>query len=234
MHDRVEARLLTCYNVASSKVPGRCFSSPRRGTRMEVRMLEQSSLPFPAPEVWRPVPGFEGRYEVSDRGRVRSLRERGRFGAHDCLRPVPLILRAGLNRGYVYVHIASKMRKLHRLVLEVFVGPCPEGHEAAHLNGVRTDNHAENLAWKTHAENEHDKVVHGTVRTGDRNGTHTHPERVTRGESRPAAKLTAAAVREIRAAAGHGELRSAIAARHGVSTRTIRGVVRRDSWRHVP
>lgn len=52
--------------------------------------------------------------------------------------------------------------RVHRAVLETFVGPCPPGMEACHNNGDRTDNRLENLRWDTHQANERDKVNHGT------------------------------------------------------------------------
>ncbi len=58
------------------------------------------------------------------------------------------------------------VRYVHRLVLELFVGPCPVGMEARHLNGDPTDNRVENLCWGTHTENIADQKVHGTHREG--------------------------------------------------------------------
>ena len=55
-----------------------------------------------------------------------------------------------------------KMQYIHRLVLEVFVGPCPEGKECCHGNGDCQDNRLENLRWATRSENIRDAVKHGT------------------------------------------------------------------------
>lgn len=56
---------------------------------------------------------------------------------------------------------------LHRLVLEAFVGPCPEGMVCRHKNGNSKDNRLSNLAWGTYEENEKDKHTHGTRHTGE-------------------------------------------------------------------
>lgn len=53
-----------------------------------------------------------------------------------------------------------KDRYIHRLVLEAFVGPCPEGMEARHINGDHQDNRLENLCWGTKEENMKDRVLH--------------------------------------------------------------------------
>lgn len=111
-------------------------------------------------EVWRTIPGLDGLYEVSNIGRVRSLpRER----TNGRIRKIRLL------SGYMVVYIGLGLRGkktllVHRLVLEAFVGPCPEGYEAAHNNGNSTDNRLENLRWATKKENGRDKIRHGTAR----------------------------------------------------------------------
>lgn len=61
-----------------------------------------------------------------------------------------------------YVHIEGRL--VHRMVALAWLGgPPTEKHEVSHINGDRSDNRVENLAWKTHKENEADKVLHGTV-----------------------------------------------------------------------
>jgi hypothetical protein len=144
-------------------------------------MLEQSSASYShGAEEWRAVPGYEGRYEVSDLGRVRSLLLHGvSYGvSYDLVRSVPRVLQpTPTGARYLQVNLAGTMRLVHRLVLEAFVGLCPVGHEGAHLNGNRTDNRRANLAWKTPRENAADRERHGATARGDRHGSHTHPER---------------------------------------------------------
>lgn len=57
---------------------------------------------------------------------------------------------------------------VHILVATAFHGPCPEGMEASHKNGIRTDNSADNLTWETHVENEARKLGHGTKTFGEK------------------------------------------------------------------
>lgn len=112
-------------------------------------------------ERWRAIPGYEGSYEVSDLGRVRSLDRITRDGkrVRGCvLKPFTMPsghLRVGLSHG------PGQTKKVHRLVLEAFVGPCPPEMEALHRNGVPADCRLANLRWGTKSENARDQIAHG-------------------------------------------------------------------------
>src|SRR5690349_5649582 len=101
-------------------------------------------------ETWLPAPGYEGAYEVSDHGQVRSLDRvvAGRWG------PRPSkgrILRQSSQGRYLVVTLyrdtKPKMFAVHRLVLLTFVGPCPPGQESLHWDDDPTNNRIENLRW---------------------------------------------------------------------------------------
>lgn len=122
----------------------------------------------PTGETWLPIPGWEGFYEVSDLGRVRSVDRvivrntgspqtwRGRIlfqGSH-----------AYDGRHSVSLY-AEGRRETHRvapLVLQAFVGPRPEGMFCCHRNGDCTNDRLSNLRWDTPSGNELDKRRHGT------------------------------------------------------------------------
>lgn len=161
-------------------------------------------------EAWKPVVGFEGLYEVSDLGRVRSLPRKWCRGSIRALV-------AGTN-GYFGVQLAfggvKSPRQVHRLVLEAFKGPCPGGQEACHINGDRTDNRLQNLRWDTRAKNHADKRHHGTSLCGERN---------------PASKLKTDEVAEIRQSRGLVSGR-ALAQKFGVCAQTISLIQRGERW----
>jgi hypothetical protein len=127
-------------------------------------------------EVWRPIVGWEGLYEVSETGRVRSLartavRETGgRAHGYSC---AGRELTGSINKalGYhIFVLTRNGRRQScygHRLVCEAFNGPPPSGHEVAHADGCRTNNDYRNLRWATRRENLKDKESHGTQPRGD-------------------------------------------------------------------
>jgi len=108
-------------------------------------------------ENWKAVPGHEGRYEVSDLGRVKSF----------CRRKEGVFLRPGrMPGGHLSVALGKgNSQCVHKLVLFAFVGPPPEKHECLHANGVPADNRLENLRWGTRGENIRDAIKHGTWMT---------------------------------------------------------------------
>lgn len=76
-------------------------------------------------------------------------------------------------RGYLLVNLYSEVQppksyRVHRLILETFVGPCPVGMEGRHLDGNKQNNHLTNLAWGTPKENGKDRILHGTSLRGER------------------------------------------------------------------
>lgn len=109
-------------------------------------------------EIWKDIPGYEGRYQVSDEGRVRSLPHRVRLVVRgkETTRLFPgRLLRPGPQQsGHLSVAIGKgNSRQVHQLVLEAFVGPRPAGCEVLHLNHNPADNRLENLRYGTRSEN---------------------------------------------------------------------------------
>lgn len=126
-------------------------------------------------EEWRPVVGYEGYYEVSSRGRVRSLpREVATFRGVR-VSPGRLLKTPASTGGYLRVTLSKegllKGRPVHVLVLEAFSGarPSPE-HDACHWDGNPSNNRIENLRWDTKSANMADKMRHG--RDFRKNKTH--------------------------------------------------------------
>ena len=175
-------------------------------------------------EVWKAVVGYEGFYEVSNQGRVRSLdREVAHWrGGTRWMKGRVRALVKMQARGYLGVHLSregySKMHAVHKLVAEAFLGPCPEGMEVAHNDGDPRNPRLENLRYATRSDNNRDKVKHGTHQKGIRN---------------PASKLTEEDVREIRAALADGQSKMSQARRFNVSHKTIRNIANNLIWGHV-
>lgn len=114
-------------------------------------------------EEWKPVVGYEGRYEVSSTGLVKSL---GRKDGAGRLRKGRLLRQVVKDSGHMRVALydgSGNQKKLyvHTLVMEAFVGERPEGMEVCHNNGTPDDNRLENLRWDTRSENMIDVIRHG-------------------------------------------------------------------------
>jgi hypothetical protein len=112
-----------------------------------------------AHEEWRDVVGYEGYYQVSNLGRVRSLDRIlvSRDGRRKRYKGKVLKPRLS-NRGYVEVSLPRKSggnsrHRVHRLVAEAFLEPDPTRPQVDHINAIRTDNRVENLRWTTPSEN---------------------------------------------------------------------------------
>jgi NUMOD4 motif-containing protein/HNH endonuclease len=121
-----------------------------------------------AVERWLPVVGYEGFYEVSDQGRVRSV---DRLVPHDAAgnlrrRRGCILQPATDSRGRKRVHLrrdgVGTRLLVHHLVLTAFVGPRPPGLKGCHDDGNTATNWLSNLRWDTQSENMLDKGRHGT------------------------------------------------------------------------
>lgn len=104
-------------------------------------------------EEWRSIQGYEGLYEVSNRGRVRSLPRKDFAGR----RLKGRILAPGTkSNGYLSVNLSFGEKKnihIHDLVTSAFLGKKPKGHEVNHIDYDRSNNRVENLEYVTHSEN---------------------------------------------------------------------------------
>ena len=174
-----------------------------------------------AGEVWLAIVGYDGKYEVSNMGRVRTYHM---YGSWDKRNGVPQLRRPGRKNkiGHLFVWLWKdghhESRSIHELVLTMFVGPRPDGHEGAHLNDTPADNRLTNLAWVTHAEN--------MRQMSERN-------RSNRGERASWAKLTDESVRDIRRRMQRGEQIKAIARSLDMAYLTVYYAATGRSWAHI-
>jgi DNA-binding CsgD family transcriptional regulator len=164
-------------------------------------------------EIWRPIAGYEGLYEISNFGRVKSLdridargrRWKGRIMANQTHKSGHQTLRLCKEAQY-------ENYKVHHLVLNAFVGPRPEGTECCHNDGNPANNRLENLRWDTRRANHADRELHGTAIKGAQHGT---------------AKLTEDQVLKIRS---DGRSQWAVAHDYGISQATVSGIKNRKRW----
>ena len=168
-------------------------------------------------EIWLAMKGFEGRYEISSLGRIRRLFTSAQHKAFGIFTP-----RAD-QYGYSRTTLrddSGRVRRIsvHVAVLESFVGDRPKGHDASHINGIRTDNRLENLRWETASDNHQRKLEHGTL---------------VHGEAHKCSKLKENEVIQIRRRAMSGERKRKLAREFGVSGTLVCRIVAGKAWPHA-
>ncbi len=171
-------------------------------------------------EEWRPIPGFDG-YEASSLGRIRSLDRmvtstwRGRpYKVARGGRVLRQCRRKG--SGYMTCMLSGKCQLVHRLVCLAFHGEPQDGHVVRHKDGSRDNNHKDNLAWGTLAENQADRLIHGTAMHGERN---------------PQARLSERTIKEILASyTGRRGEQKMLAERYGISRGHICNILKGERW----
>jgi hypothetical protein len=175
-------------------------------------------------ETWRPIIGFEGLYEVSDLGRLRSLDKfikSSNGGVQLCRGRVLKLQHRGryphitLHRGREY-----KNTHVHTAVLEAFIGPRPPGMEACHGPDPNPDNCAlSNLRWDTKSNNQKDRLTQGG--------------RDYRGSKHPGSLLTDVDVERMRDLHRTGLRAKAISKWLGTRNSNTWLIIKGKAWRHV-
>ncbi len=176
-------------------------------------------------ETWQVIPGYDGYYEASDLGRIRTYKVRGRHWPSTAGRRAesPAIKSQCDNgKGYMKCLLSRNckidQRMVHQLVLEAFVGPRKPEWVTRHLNGNSKDNRLENLAYGTALENVRDQIRHGTRPHGEANNK---------------AKLNKEKVTFIRAMYASGKPVTEMCQIFGLDKSTITHAISGKTWKRV-
>jgi hypothetical protein len=188
-------------------------------------------------EIWKPVIGYEGFYNVSNLGNVKRIASY-RWGRSHALRMPNGNIKPVLNgHGYPIIKLHKKgilaHKILHSVVCAAFIGPKPKGFHTNHKDGNKTNNRLDNLEYCTPRENSKHAMEHGLVATGLRTGVFTHPEGIRRGELNGMSVLKEDSVNEIRNLSNKGWTRVALAKMYGVDRTNISCIVLRKTWKHI-
>lgn len=177
-------------------------------------------------EIWKDIDGYEGCYQVSSHGRVRSLDRRVKRSANTTRLAKGRVMKQSPNGPYGYLFVPLKkngsvsQKYVHRLVCEAFNGPCPDGMECSHADDDQSNNHHANLSWQTHAENIRMRGINGGDLNGERSGT---------------SKLTEACVHIIIAMCNSGRYRQReIASMFDVKREAVSKIACGVRWKHLP
>jgi NUMOD4 motif/HNH endonuclease/Sigma-70, region 4 len=174
-------------------------------------------------ERWKSIEGFEGLYEVSDEGRVRSLPRVVPFRVYffRSVRGGPKALTLDKD-GYLAVSLSKLgvpyVRKVHRLVADAFLERSEFDEDVNHKDACKTNNHWRNLEWCTHKENGEHAALTDLMAFGSRHGM---------------AKLTEADIPVIRQLFYRGWTYRSIAENYEVSQATVSDVIRGKTWVRV-
>ena len=167
-------------------------------------------------EIFKDIPGYEGMYQVSNQGRVKSFK---------CY-PQGKILRLNKNsNGYYQVILCQsgvrKALKVHILVMLAFVGERLDEMEVNHKDGIKTNNHVDNLEYCTSSENRQHAYDTGL-------------QVAIVGEKHESAKLTQKQVLEIRTRYKSGGItQMELAREYCIDQATISKIVNRKLWSHI-
>lgn len=169
-------------------------------------------------EIWKEIPDFDGWYDVSSFGKIRSWRN-GKYGK----RSTPRIMKTPPDvDGYERVNLKKDEKPhtflVHALVLTAFISHRPKGMESCHNNGDRRNNHPYNLRWDTHKNNLLDTLKHGNTTKGERSGN---------------AKLKSKDVLKIRSLSEKGFSRAELGRSFNVPASHISNIVHRKRWTHI-
>jgi len=167
------------------------------------------------------IPGFE-QYLINTNGDVYQTTFKNGTTFKILVTPVKMTPHPNSQSGYMYFNLCKdgKRKRLfvHRLVLAAFVGPCPVGLQAAHMDGNKLNNSLSNLQWVSGLVNIRHKPGHGTQAMGEE--IHLH-------------KLTNKEVIVIKGLLSNGAKQAEIARTYGVDPSTISHLNRGFTWKHI-
>lgn len=192
---------------------------------MQTQQLARRTDPITshiAAEIWKDIPGFEGKYKASSRGRIKSV---GRFintNGGKWWKPSRILKQSVSTHGYPKITLGLGKRKeqvsmyTHKLVVMAFFGNAPLNKNCvAHYDGNKKNNHVSNLRWATWKENEADSVRLGSKQ---------------RGEKHYSSKLCVNDVLAIRAS--HDGI-AKLCRTYGINKSSMYKVLVKKSWAHI-
>ena len=180
-------------------------------------------------ELWKDVVGYEGLYQCSNIGRVRSLDKvihtNNQHGVCSKERSGKILKQYKQKTGYYYVKLYGCRQKtvvVHRIVALSFILNPENKAEVNHIDGNKLNNKISNLEWSTRSENQKHAFATGLNKPSDK-----------AGEKNAMSKLTKSQVHRIRTLAEIGYKRSAIADLFDVCCQSIDSIVTRKTWKHI-
>lgn len=171
-------------------------------------------------EIWKDIEGYEGYYQVSNLGRVKSLERRVPVkNGYFRVKKMAFKKEQRINSGYMIVNLSRgfiKNHLIHRLVASAFI-PNPHNLETVnHINGVKTDNIVSNLEWNSYSQNLSHALATGLRKPKNRALTETEA-------------LTAVTIMSVKKRSG-----ASLSRVFNVSKSTMDRIRNRQVWKHIP
>lgn len=198
----------------------------KRSNLRDVGIKPFMSRAFYIMEIWKDIEGYEGMYQVSTHGRIKSLERKRNFGKGIRIVPERILKIKTKKKGYCFVCLTKgnrvfKYYHVHRLVLIAFKGE-KDGYDTNHKNGIKSDNRLLNLEWCTRSENIFHAINIGLIK-------------YKKGVSHHCSKLSLLDVQEIRKLYKTGKYSKAGLGRlFGVSGDSIRELINKNTYQDVP
>lgn len=158
------------------------------------------------PEIWKDIPGYEGKYQASSFGRIRNYKDR--------------VLLPWKYKGYLYVDLLDRSLRSHRLIAKAFIPNPLSKPQVNHKNGIKDDNRVENLEWCTNSEN----AIHAY---------RILKKKKLVGEANPISKLTDKLVLAIRQRHTECNNIAVVAREFKITIQGAWGIIKRKQWTHI-
>jgi hypothetical protein len=188
-------------------------------------------------EAWKDIIGFEGLYQISSLGRIKSC-ERLARARHGMIRIKEKILKLSVVKGYPYITLLKNGKRvgfsIHRLIATAFIERIEGKTHVNHINGIKSDNRIENLEWCTHAENMRHAIEKGlkcNIRSDNYNEI-LKSGRFLPGSKNRSAKLCEKQVSEIKNS-DRSITAVIIVKDYNISAGIVRRIRRGEIWKHI-
>jgi len=169
-------------------------------------------------EIWKPIPSYEGLYEISNTGKIKSLPKSGSGNSLS----EKIMNDFDNGKGYRYITLTNKTKRrnfyVHRLLAESFISNPGKKPFVNHLDGNKANNKLSNLEWSTESENMEHASVLGLLPSGEKNHL---------------SKLKEIDIKQIRLLWQSGTHRDIIKAKYSISYAQIHRIVNNQCWKYV-